>query len=477
MNIQQAELYQRIQAFSLDEPDAGLTFSKRLARDNGWTVKYTQRVIDEYKKFVFLAVAAGHPVTPSDQVDQVWHLHLIYTHSYWGEFCPNVLQTPLHHGPTRGGKSEQHKFNDWYSKTLASYESFFDQTPPADIWPPAHIRFGRDVHFRRVNTQQTWLLSKFHLNRVAITPLLFLFALSVTACEPLIVTNIGNPLDFQGREFLSFYLSVASTVTLFAYFLRWYLRQPAKNASGVVISLDPYETAYLAGGQNRAIDAAIMSLIERGHLKYKPELRTLVPKSPLPHNSHPLEQAIEQAARSSGEVDQVRVSVANATDQICNHLKSLNLLMTESQNKAAQKLPAIGVFAVLLLGISKILVGISRDKPVGFLVVLCMITAIIGCCFLCVPVFRTRYGDRVLADLKARYVNEKQTKPAYTMLATDPQLVLAFGLFGTVGLAESFLIGLRKVLAPSPNSADGGGGGGCGGCGGCGGGGDSGGGS
>jgi uncharacterized protein (TIGR04222 family) len=306
------------------------------------------------------------------------------------------------------------------------------------------------------------------------------------------LTNIGNPLDFQGREFLSFYLSVASTVTLFAYFLRWYLRQPAKKSSGAVVSLHPYETAYLAGGQNRAIDAAIISLIQHGHLKPEPELRTLVPQSPLPHNSHPLEQAIEQAARSSGEVDQVRVSVANATDQICNHLKSLNLLMTESQNKAAQKLPAIGVFAVLLLGISKILVGISRDKPVGFLVVLCMITAIIGCCFLCVPVFRSRYGDRVLADLKARYLNQQRVKSANTMLTTDPQLVLAFGLFGTVVLAESSLIDLRKVLAPPPNSADGGGGdgcggggdsggsgggdsggggGGCGGCGGCGGGG------
>ena len=133
MNVQQAELYQRIQAFSLDNPDADFSFSKRLARDNGWSAEYTHRVIEEYKKFTFLAVAAGHPVTPSDQVDQVWHLHLIYTYSYWSEFCPNVLQTALHHGPTRGGCNEHHKFNDWYSKTLASYESFFGQAPPTDI--------------------------------------------------------------------------------------------------------------------------------------------------------------------------------------------------------------------------------------------------------------------------------------------------------------------------------------------------------
>lgn len=58
MNNQQVELYQRIQEFSLDEPSARFTFSHRLARDYGWTIEYTQQVIDEYKKFVFLTIVA-----------------------------------------------------------------------------------------------------------------------------------------------------------------------------------------------------------------------------------------------------------------------------------------------------------------------------------------------------------------------------------------------------------------------------------
>ncbi|MEK6230809.1 MAG: hypothetical protein N2A42_03075 [Luteolibacter sp.] len=33
----------------------------------------------EYKRFVALAMLAGHPVTPSEEVDQAWHLHLVYT--------------------------------------------------------------------------------------------------------------------------------------------------------------------------------------------------------------------------------------------------------------------------------------------------------------------------------------------------------------------------------------------------------------
>ena len=103
-------LWHRLEAFEFDEIDADLTFTDRLARDNGWTPDYTERVIDEYKRFCYLAIRAGHEVTPSDQVDQVWHLHLSYSRNYWEEFCPNVLQSDLHHGPTKGGAAEAKKF-------------------------------------------------------------------------------------------------------------------------------------------------------------------------------------------------------------------------------------------------------------------------------------------------------------------------------------------------------------------------------
>lgn len=51
---------------------------------------------------MYLAVRANHPVTPSDEVDQAWHLHLTYSRSYWDEFCGAVLEEVVHHDPTRG---------------------------------------------------------------------------------------------------------------------------------------------------------------------------------------------------------------------------------------------------------------------------------------------------------------------------------------------------------------------------------------
>src|SRR5262249_52293403 len=95
-------LYERLLAFEIDEPVTELTFASRLARDNGWSAAFADRVIAEYRKFAFLSVAAGHSVCPSEEVDEAWHLHLTWTRSYWHGFCP-LLGGPLHHQPTKGG--------------------------------------------------------------------------------------------------------------------------------------------------------------------------------------------------------------------------------------------------------------------------------------------------------------------------------------------------------------------------------------
>lgn len=159
MNKLQASFYQRVAQFNIDRGDEALTFTQRLARENDWSMDYAERVIVEYKRFAYLAVMAGHTVTPSDQIDQAWHLHLTYTRSYWEEFC-SVLGQPLHHGPTRGGKQEADKFYELYEQTLQSYEQHFGELPPADIWPEAAIRFDPQARFIRLDKSKVWTLRK-----------------------------------------------------------------------------------------------------------------------------------------------------------------------------------------------------------------------------------------------------------------------------------------------------------------------------
>ena len=88
INSEQKQLFVKIRDFALDKPGTKFTFSQPLAQENDWSIKYTNRVVNEYKKFAFLAVVSGHIVTPSEQVDRAWRLHLTYTHSRWEEFCP-----------------------------------------------------------------------------------------------------------------------------------------------------------------------------------------------------------------------------------------------------------------------------------------------------------------------------------------------------------------------------------------------------
>jgi hypothetical protein len=143
-------VWRALEGYEIGPPDAALSFTARLARENRWSEAFAARVVDEYKRFAFLAITAGHEVTPSDAVDQAWHLHLAYSRDYWQRFCPEVLGTDLHHGPTAGGGAEQARYFEQYARTLRSYEAAFGP-PPADIWPAARRRFGRDPRGVRVH--------------------------------------------------------------------------------------------------------------------------------------------------------------------------------------------------------------------------------------------------------------------------------------------------------------------------------------
>ena len=142
MSTPHAQLLQRIMAFELDQGKPALTFAQRLARENRWPLDFASRAILEYKRFIFLACTADHAVTPSEQVDQVWHLHLTYTRSYWDRFCGQVLGRPLHHDPTRGGDDEDSKYRELYERTLASYAACFGESAPVECWPDVEQRFA-----------------------------------------------------------------------------------------------------------------------------------------------------------------------------------------------------------------------------------------------------------------------------------------------------------------------------------------------
>lgn len=135
MKAKTTTLWERIQKFPIDEPGAEHPFSARLAAEQGWTRPYTQEVIGEYRKFLWLCCNGSAPSSPSPAVDEAWHLHLTYTRSYWHSLCRDTLGRDLHHEPTRGGPAQQAHFRNLYAETLDRYREAFDAEPPAHIWP------------------------------------------------------------------------------------------------------------------------------------------------------------------------------------------------------------------------------------------------------------------------------------------------------------------------------------------------------
>jgi len=159
MNAEENQLWQKVKSFQLDDPTSSYSFTDRLCRENGWNYQFALRAILEYKRFMFLVCVSTSTLTPSDEVDQVWHLHLLYTHAYWEDFCQKTLGKLVHHGPTKGGQAEREKFADLYQNTKNFYFEKFKASPPEDLWPSSEQRF-KNVRFQRVNLHRNWVIPR-----------------------------------------------------------------------------------------------------------------------------------------------------------------------------------------------------------------------------------------------------------------------------------------------------------------------------
>jgi uncharacterized membrane protein YgcG len=224
-------LWDRITDYTFDPPGTQVSFATRLSRETEWSPERTALAISEYRRFLYLAVRAGHPVTPSQAVDEVWHLHLMSTRQYWDVLCAKVLRLPLHHGPSLGGTAETAKFHHWYQHTLESYVATFGEAPPADLWPAPGRRFDRPST-RAVDTTRYWVIPKpawpnwmrpSWMRRCRRTGALAL----VLALAPL-GHAIGQTRQARG-ETPPILIAILATAGVFAVFnfVRWLIETPA----------------------------------------------------------------------------------------------------------------------------------------------------------------------------------------------------------------------------------------------------------
>ncbi|WP_207514439.1 hypothetical protein [Longitalea luteola] len=260
-------LWSAIQQFPLDEPNAAITFSHKLAAKQNWTAFYTERVINEYRKFLFLCCISPNGASPSQAVDEAWHLHLTYTRSYWIDLCKNTLGKDIHHHPSRGGDEEDHKHRDWYKETLQLYQSVFESPPPDDIWPPPQ---EPQIHLPEPN----WVIRN---EIIALVVMLLTLPLIISAS----LHHVLSPFSLNGPQFLVFFPLFAVSCIIGYVLLQnekgRILRQLVTEHFPVDVT--PFQIAQFLFGKHRAIQAGIVDLLRRNLIGLSADNRFIVHKN------------------------------------------------------------------------------------------------------------------------------------------------------------------------------------------------------
>jgi uncharacterized protein (TIGR04222 family) len=443
------QVRRRVETYRLDNPGDLIPFSARLAQQQKWSAAFTARAMREYLRFAALAVAAGHPVSPSRTVDEVWHLHLTDTRRYWGEFR-EALGRDLHHEPSRGGPDEDRKHADMYRATLDSYRRLFGEAPPADLWPDPDARPSRPG----------W-------RRLAPVPLLAALA----GCAALI--DSSSPGAIQGPAFLELYIPILAAGLIVMALVQRQVRGPFGRLEVTPADLGPYELAYLTGGGERVLQAAVLRLNQAGVLEISSRGMAQPTEIPLPDDAAPVETAVMQVAgrrRLKSAAD-----IRWALEILRVRLENLGLIPSQRSRRRLRWTAGLIMGPALALGLMRLGHGMANHRPVGFLLI-SLVLATVLTLVVTSKVSRTNGRGQRLARA-ARAASPRPAAPRFD----DPGLPRTVALYGVypVGLGElaafqAFVDHMKRSEQGSGSGGDGGSstgcGSSCGGGGGCGGG-------
>lgn len=302
-------------------------------------------------------------------------------------------------------------------------------------------------------------------------------------------TTLGGPGDtwgLSGPAFLFIYLMLVAGVWIAGAQARRTIAGAPMTRPGIDAAARPYDIAYLNGGRELAVTAALGAMHQAGTVV--PEQGRIRAAGRLATNADPLERALHfvAAAPSSRTRLQRHPTVVTALDAVGQRLVTGGLLLSGADRRRYR---AVGwwLVAVAVLGLVRLLAGVAAARPVGFLLGALCVVAVVALLQLARAPRRTRAGERALVSLRTEHHALAPTmRPDWAVYGATGA-ALGVGLFGTQALwasdpAFADEIELQKAAAAgssysgsgsscgggSSSDGGGGGGGGCGG-GGCGG--------
>lgn len=291
-----------------------------------------------------------------------------------------------------------------------------------------------------------------------------------------------NPFDLYGPDFLAFYFGLSLVVILTA----WMVRRGVESGPAPRIDLsNPYLIAYLRGGANEALRLGVVSLVDRGLLAANNTTLARTPGTTERAARNRVEDALLRKFGTRSEAVSIfkDADLKAACAEYRQQLEQAGLLPDE-QAKSGRWL-RFGLGALLLGGVAgmKISIGLSRERPVAFLVILGLIAlgALAATSF---PRLTPR-GRAMLADVRTMYAGLRDQTSGRQQPAGAGQMMMLAAVFGVAALAPTEYAYARTLFPQASSSGCGsscgsssscsssgsdGGGSGCGGggCGGCG---------
>ena len=71
---------------------------ERMKRKFDWSDQRTKNAIRRYIQYLYIVSVEDNPVSPTKDVDEVWHQHILHTRLY-EEHCQKIYGKMLHHQP------------------------------------------------------------------------------------------------------------------------------------------------------------------------------------------------------------------------------------------------------------------------------------------------------------------------------------------------------------------------------------------
>ncbi|GAA1859501.1 TIGR04222 domain-containing membrane protein [Asanoa iriomotensis] len=210
----------------------------------------------------------------------------------------------------------------------------------------------------------------------------------------------GDTWGISGPTFLGIYVALAIVAIVATALVRSMLSRGPEDGWP---NLTPEQVAFLNGGATLARYTSLGGLRRGGAIGANPD-RTLVPTGPLPVGSTPLDTAVYNAAGKRLRTRDLSRDtwVSSALDDIRTGLERAGLLMSRERRRLS-RLAALLLLPVVVLGGARISDGLANDRPVGFLILLVIVTVVWMLVSLTRAAYRTKAGTRAITGLRKQH--------------------------------------------------------------------------